>query len=500
MARITLSRRTFLRGASGAAVGLPFLEIMGEGTARAAVAPRRYLVCYAGTSLGRDGSTGPQFWTPKNAGPNYDLARGLSPLGKADVFNGTRTIKAYDVQDEVSVVSGLKIPYPMTQLSGNRNTPSPTPEGRVSGFHGNTMAPLLSGNGNATSDQIVSDAIGKGTRFEKGLQYQIQPTSYNSANQRGEICWRSSSTGTRARVSLTASPQAAFKSLFTNFTAPTPSGVQDQASIARKQAEQVLVDRDKSVLDLVLRRADRLKTSLGNRDRVRLEQHFDEIRDLEKRIATIPEVRGGASCKMLADPGADPSSVQLGVAGDGKVGILGWSDEDKRAEVMRDLLYMAFTCDLARAAVLLITYGQSYMNVERLNGLRMALHNSNHAGATDKHEGVMSWHVEQFAWLTRKLKDTTDIDGSRMIDNTVMLMVTEGGFGYDPEGGINRANHSTDNMAVLVAGGRALGLRPGRHIPKDNAANPASVLVSAMKAVGVNQPLGVVSAGIPELL
>jgi hypothetical protein len=179
---------------------------------------------------------------------------------------------------------------------------------------------------------------------------------------------------------------------------------------------------------------------------------------------------------------------------------LGWSSEDKRAEVLRALIHMAFVCDLSRVATLLITYAQSYMNCQYLSGVKYSLHGCGHGIANQKTQGEnIAWHVEQFAWLTRKLRDTVDVDGSNMLDNSVLLLVTEGGQGYDPDGGRQGSNHSTEGMSVLVGGGRALGLKPGRHLAMDNKVHTASVLVSAMKAVGVDKPLGAVSARIADL-
>ncbi|HMI92293.1 MAG TPA: hypothetical protein VK509_13045, partial [Polyangiales bacterium] len=58
--------------------------------------------------------------------------------------------------------------------------------------------------------------------------------------------------------------------------------------------------------------------------------------------------------------------------------------------------------------------------------------------------------------------------------------------------------HSVEEMVLLV-GGRAGGLQPGRHIPKDGA-HPAQCLVSAMQAAGyTGDSLGEVSGNVPEL-
>ena len=85
-----------------------------------------------------------------------------------------------------------------------------------------------------------------------------------------------------------------------------------------------------------------------------------------------------------------------------------------------------------------------------------------------------------------------------MLDNTAIVLLFEGGHGYDPEGGDQNV-HSSENMAVLVAG-RAGGLNPtgGKHIVKAGE-HPTRVVTSAMEAVGAGETLGEVSGVIPEL-
>jgi hypothetical protein len=100
-----------------------------------------------------------------------------------------------------------------------------------------------------------------------------------------------------------------------------------------------------------------------------------------------------------------------------------------------------------------------------------------------------AWHTKHFAYL---VKGTGNV-----IDNTVMVLLNEGGHGYDPEGDKMDSSHSTEEMTVLIAG-KAGGLKPGKHIRKAGM-HPVNVVNSAMKAVGVTKDLGEVVGTIPEL-
>jgi hypothetical protein len=109
---------------------------------------------------------------------------------------------------------------------------------------------------------------------------------------------------------------------------------------------------------------------------------------------------------------------------------------------------------------------------------------------------AIAWHVKHFAYLVGKFRDTIEGAG-RLIDNSVLLLLHEGGHGLDTSSGKTNSAHSTENMACLIAG-RAGGLKPGQHVVAAGK-YPAHVVITAMNAVGVPGGLGEVSGAIPEL-
>jgi hypothetical protein len=284
------------------------------------------------------------------------------------------------------------------------------------------------------------------------------------------------------------SPHLAYTSLFSDFSAADPA----------EQAERdALLARDLSVLDLVSENARRLMSRVGVQDQQRLQRHFDEIRDLERRLGAVTPTTTELGCGVVQDPGADPSS-QLVEAIYGEE--IGYSNEDLRARVFVDLVHMAFACDLTRSISLMFTYAQSFMNAETIipSGVRSDLHELGHGagGVEDVSDGI-AWQVGHFADLIQKLDDTPDGEGT-LLDKCALVFLTEGGHGYDPEGDADLVSHSSENMAVLVAG-RAGGLNAGVHIRTDQL-HPAQCIVDAMNAVGVaTDRLGEVEGGIPGL-
>ena len=110
---------------------------------------------------------------------------------------------------------------------------------------------------------------------------------------------------------------------------------------------------------------------------------------------------------------------------------------------------------------------------------------------------AIAWHLKQYAYLVQKFHYTPEGNGN-MLDNSVLLYVSEGGHGYDPSSSSQNSPHSTENMAMFVAG-RVGGLKPGLHFPTA-ALHPGQVLLSALKAVGYSQSaFGEVAGEIPGL-
>jgi len=167
------------------------------------------------------------------------------------------------------------------------------------------------------------------------------------------------------------------------------------------------------------------------------------------------------------------------------------------------------TCDLTRAATLQITTFQSHMNVfvpSTALGLpiRADLHEVGHNGDPDNRGQIavstmLGWHVEAYAHLLAKLKVTAE-GASTLLDHTAAVFLPEGGHGVQlNDARTQDQSHSVENMIVMVGGGRAGGLVPGRHID-GNGRHPGSALLSAMRGAGFRgDQLGEVSGHIPEI-
>jgi hypothetical protein len=330
------------------------------------------------------------------------------------------------------------------------------------------------------------------------LVLRAQPSWYLSGSSYSGRQYISYGEG-GARIESQTSPEIAFRSLFSGFS---PVGAADSARFDFNQRAQ------KSVLDLITSKRQRLLGQVGAADRVRLERHFDELRALELRISAVAPMT--SSCGALPDPGPDPAvgGDNSGSGSDSIATNTGYSDEQSRARLMADLIYMAFVCDLTRVATLQLTVFQSHMNVFALTSalgtpIRADLHEVGHNGDQENRGQFpvslcLKWHISHYAYLLDKLKQAREGDGS-VLDNSAMVFMPEGGHGTQLNDGASKfQTHSVEDMVMLV-GGRAGGLQPGRHIPAAGA-HPAACLVSAMQAAGATATsLGEVDSGLPEL-
>jgi hypothetical protein len=511
---IRLRRRTLLKGLGGAVVGLPLLECMlnEHGTAFAQSAqplPRRYAIVFAGQALGGDDyqqneqvvngqriTEDGHHIVPPQSGAGYAITTPLRPLAS--------------LQGDFSLVSGMRIPYSTTSID-----PADVPAGGAfRDFHGGGACPLLCGMRSlsanftaraATSDQWVAQ-LNHGKTALDSLVLRAQPSFYLSGYSfagRHRISYR----GDGDPIEAQDSAQIAYQSVFGNFM---PDNSAEQAKHDFEQRAR------KSVLDLIIGKRQRVLGMVGAADRVRLQRHFDEIRDLELRIGQLPPAATG-QCQRPADPGLDPGigGDNAGASSDAIATNTGYSGEHERTRVMADLIHMAFVCDLTRAATLQITAFQSHMNVYPVTGnldspialsrpIRADLHEVGHNGDTEFRGQLpvsllLQWHLGHYAYLLDKLKSTPEGAGN-VLDNSVIVFMPEAGHGRhlnSPTDTLPKT-HSVEEMVLLVAG-RAGGLVPGRHIPTSGA-HPAQCLLSCMQAAGYSgDSLGEVKGNLPEL-
>src|SRR5687767_7239089 len=242
-----LERRTVLRGLLGGAavsVALPTLESMlnGNGTALAAGGklPRRMGVFFWGNGIRH------KFWVPAQRGARWNLSDELEPLAP---------VKKY-----INVVTGMRVKTGNEQghhagtvgiLSGCPMVSQPHPS--------SAYASTFSG---PSIDQVAAEVIGKGTPF-KSLEVGV---SRQVTENEGTTLLYLSHRGPDAPNPPEYDPARVFDRLF-------------GAGLARER------ELGRSVLDAVAEDARTLTRKVGGKDRRRIDQHLENIREIEKRVA-----------------------------------------------------------------------------------------------------------------------------------------------------------------------------------------------------------------------
>ncbi len=481
MSTRTLDRRTLLRGVGGAALALPALEAMGFGTRTAqaaAVSPMRFVVSYGGLSLiyGGDSSS---LCVPTSEGRSYTTPRGLKAL---DILG---------IKGDVTVVSQLLVPW-----SNKIGDPVP-PGGRSPQLHYNNLGPQISGMAgtptqssalHATSaDQLVAPLLAGTSKLDVlavRMQGVVQEKTGNLSYKNG-------------LVPPIVSPRILHQTLFTGVSpVPAPPG----STPAPDPKATLLYRQKKTVIDLVKADAKTLMMKLGSADKARVQKHLDEMQVLEQRLNSLGGAggAGGGSQSVCSSLPPAPSSDPALTTG----GEYGQSEETLRADLLTDYMAKAFECDLTRVISYMLTAVKCYMNMSNAININTDMHNITHDGTFPRGAGVadsVSWMIEQWGKLIVKLKKVgPQPDGTTIMDNTAMIMLLEGGYGFDAEVNQNNSPHSSENMIVLLAG-KAGGLKPGQHIIAKGK-HPANVVLSAMNAVGFKgNMLGQVSGNLPAL-
>jgi hypothetical protein len=420
------SRRAFLRG-TGVALALPLLPSLlpKQAWADGDKPPVRLVFWYVPNGIHMPA------WRPAASGAGYDLPLILEPLAP--------------VQHQVSVLSGL------TRLAGQFNIPGDHARGTGCFLtcerpHFTSDANILNG---ISVDQVAAQAIGDQTPFSS-LQLGLEAggstgncdSGYSCAYVRN-ISW----SDERTPLPKQHDPRVVFDRLFADYDQPDPVAAE------RRRALRL------SVLDAVADDAQDLQRKAGASDRIKLDQYLTGVREVERRIDAMG---AGAVCEVPGRPGTSLSVPQ-------------------RAEVMNELMAVALQCDMTRIISYMFANGGSNRNHSWISGASGGHHEISHhqnvAAEQQKIAAINRWEVELFSSFLQRLEGMVEADGSRVLDNTLVL------FGSEISDG-NRHNH--DNLPVLLAGGGGGAVTPGRHVVYDR--EPVADLYLAMlQAVGVTR-------------
>lgn len=394
-----LSRRAVLRGL-GAAVALPFLDVMRPARATSTPAPRRFALVYLPNGIH------PDHYTPTGTGTAWTASRVLQPLEPH--------------RSALTVLTGLdNLPY-LSDGHGGPMTSALTGERLVE------RAPEGAWNGRSI-DQVLADRLGSATPV-RSLELTSEPNlscfGSTTCAYYENVSWSDATTP----VPREGDPRAVFERLFGAI------GV-DSATAAQRRR------RDLLVVDAVREDAARLSPKLGVEDRGVLDAFLESLFAVERQI-DAPVV--AETCDVdLADvipPDAlvPPYTVQ------------------RHTDLMADLIGLAFQCDLTRIATWQLGVERSRRAYPDL-GVPDQHHRASHHGGDpvmlESIARICTWEMTRVERLIGRLATMTGSDGAPLLDHTALVAMA----------GISEPDrHVHTNVPMVIAGKLGGAITPGR--------------------------------------
>ena len=421
-----ITRRTLLKGLLGGSVvtlGLPPLELFmnSNGTAYANTTadgfPKRFGLFFWGNGVSLER------WNPigTGAGADWQLSEQLAPF------------EAY--KQWMTVVSGTRTPVP------NHEPHHSTVAGVLTGH------PLIMADGGHTFaapsiDQIIAAEIGGenlfpslefGAKGKEGMSHN-GPHSINPSEQ---------------------SPFALFERVFgAGFYLPGEEAQVDPTLGLRR-----------SVLDAVMDDIGRVNAQLGSADRIRMEQHLEGIRTLEKRLAKLEEDPPDLeACGYPPTPEEEYPDIE------------GRPQLQEKNQAFSDILAMALACDQTR--VFSNWFTKPLTNI-LFQDVSMGHHRLTHDEPSPQPEvnKIVIQCMEAFATMLGSLAAVEEGDGT-LLDHCLIMGTSDVS---------NGKNHSEEDFPILLFGGAGGSIKTDYHYRSVSNENTSKVLLSICNAMGLNR-------------
>ena len=254
-------------------------------------------------------------WTPKATGANFEF---------------TPTMKALEpFRENMTVLTGL------AQVQGRALGDGPGDHARegatwLTGVHPQASETNI-GCG-ISADQIAAQEFGKQTQLAS-LEISLEAPGLAGACDQNYSCAYTNTVSWKSPtipLPMETNPRVIFERLFGEGDSTDPA-----ARLAR-------LKKQRSILDYVAGSIDRLQTDLGARDRSKLSEYLDAIRDIERRIQKAEQQNAEVKLPEMARPTRRAGSFE------------------EHAKLMIDLQAIAYQTDMTR--VITFMFGRAGSN------------------------------------------------------------------------------------------------------------------------------------------
>ena len=398
----SMDRRTLLRGL-GAALALPVLDSMTPALSAAATPPTRLAFIYHPVGMIMDR------WTPKAEGEHFEFTPAMKPL---EPF-----------REYMNVLTGL------AQVQGRALGDGPGDHARegatwLTGVHPKRSETNI-GCG-VSADQIAAKELGKYTQLAS-LEISLEAPGLAGACDQNYSCAYTNTVSWKTAVNplpMEANPRVIFERLF---------GEGDGSDPALRRKEQ------RSILDYVAGSIDRLQTELGPRDRGKLSEYLESIRDIERRIQKAEQQNAELALPKMDRPNGAPDTFE------------------EQAKLMIDLQAIAYQTDMTRVVAFMFGRAGSnrpYKTIGISDGHHSLTHHMNDPEKIEKVSKIDAHLVKTFAMYLAKMKSTPDGAGGSLLDN---MMICYGSS-------LGDANiHTHHDLPIALVSGRRY-FKGNRHL------------------------------------
>lgn len=426
--KFPISRRTLLRGA-GVSLALPWLEAMAPTSVLASSKLPRQPVRMAMLYMPNGVNT--SMWFPEGRGRDFELSPSLEPIA--------------DLKDQLLVFRNL---WNQGARGGDGHYAKESAILTCTTIT-KTMGVDLNMNG-VSMDQVAAQRAGDQTPLPS-LELGIEPVATGVDANVGytrvygcHIAW----SGPTTPLAREINPRSVYERLF-------------RASKGGGESAR----EDVQLLDRVLEQGKQLRKSVGKADQARLDEYFSVLRSLEQRLERASQP-GKMTWKAKAPVEAAPEPTDSP------------KNHTEHVRIMMDMIALAFQTDVTRISTFMFGNAVSGQNFRFLEGVTDTHHEiSHHANDADKlHQYflITRWHIEQYGYLLRKLRDMKEGEGS-VLDNSMIL------FGSALSDG---NKHDPHNLPMLLAGRAGGRFATGQNLVYSEDSPLANLYVSMLDAFG----------------
>jgi hypothetical protein len=435
--RSRINRRAFLRGAGGVAIALPFIEGIPERSAFGALPTKpvfAFFICTANGVVQAVGGDPERFWP--------------SALGAID------TAKLTAATDRAASVLA---PH-AANLLFVKGVNYPGMGGGGCGHADGLVYALTASKPTGSRNNVVSSGESVDTTIAKLVNPAgVDPLTLYSGLKEGYINEKLSFSAAGQVRSAEGNPYNVYKKLM---GVATPTGTPGGGTTVLDQ----LVKRRKSANDLVRAELNTLRnrSDLSAADKMRLDQHFTSIRDLENTMTGM--------ATQCSTSGLDVNAITALNTGsafrqNGKI--------EEVSKLHMDLVGLAFSCNLTRVATLQHGDGTDHTNYT-IDGVKLEkFHYISHrattdgtggtpiSGAVDMHAKIDRVRIETFKYLIDRWKTYATPNGP-LLDNAFALWTSHVSAG---------PSHSPRNLPYIIAGSGGGYLKQGQYVDGGGATN-----------------------------